>query len=92
MTTITDQDVYRADSAAHRKGRPTQNDLLLDRLRKAKGEWVAMPELGAAMGGWAVHSRIADLRRLGHPIPPPRRTWRDGVCCTEYRLVILAPA
>jgi hypothetical protein len=85
--TITAQDEYQAEVIAQRSGRPTQNELVLAALLKADGRWVSMPDLGRAMGGWAVHSRIADLRKGGWCIPPPFRAWVDGVCCTSYRLL-----
>ena len=34
-------------------------------LRKARGEWVPMPKLVQARGGYAIHSRVNDLRRKG---------------------------
>lgn len=64
----------------------TQNELVLAALLKANGAWVAMPDLGRAMGGWAVHSRISNLRSLGWVIPPPFRHRSDGSCHTWYRV------
>lgn len=46
----------------------TQNQLILAELSKRHGEWVPMPDLAAAAGCYAVHSRIADLRAAGHAI------------------------
>lgn len=46
----------------------TQNDKVLQALASRVGQWVPMPTLAAAMGGYAVHSRIADLRKRGHAI------------------------
>jgi len=66
---------------------PTQAQAILARLRAARGDWVPMPELAACSGAYAVHSRIAELRRLGHHIPPPRITRRGRLVCTEYRLI-----
>lgn len=46
----------------------TQNDLVLARLQECPGEWVSLPVLISASGAYAVHSRISDLRKLGHRI------------------------
>lgn len=46
-------------------GEPTQTDALIARLHEANGEWVALPELVAAVGGYAIHSRAADARKMG---------------------------
>lgn len=43
----------------------TQCDRILAELRRAQGDWVAMPHLAAVSGAYAVHSRISDLRKLG---------------------------
>ncbi len=63
----------------------TQNQLVLEHLAKHHNEWVAMPELVAVSGSFNIHSRIAELRTLGHRIEhlpegsKPRRSY--------YRLV-----
>lgn len=44
----------------------SQNEKVLRYLRP--GELVPMDELARVMGGFAVHSRIADLRKRGHVI------------------------
>lgn len=44
---------------------PTQNQLVLAELVRRHGQWVPMPELAAASGAYAVHSRISDLRAAG---------------------------
>lgn len=89
MNTQTEyQAEVAAGSAIHRK--ITQRELVLRRLQERAGEWVPMPDLVRASGAYAVHSRIADLRNPkwgGHQIEH-RNEWRDGVCCSEYRLVI----
>lgn len=41
---------------------------ILTRLKRARGSWVPMPQLVAASGGYAVHSRVAELRNRGHAI------------------------
>ena len=66
---------------------------ILQRLEEARGGWVPMVELAAVSGAFAVHSRIADLRRRGYPIPRPRITRvREGsgrvYCHSEYRLEV----
>lgn len=67
---------------------PTQCDIILDALVRARGTWVAMPDLARLSGAFAIHSRISDLRSVGHKIDVrmeggrPRKSW--------YRLVALA--
>ena len=46
----------------------TQNAAILAELVRRHGQWVAMPDLAAAAGCYAVHSRISDLRAEGHQI------------------------
>ena len=46
----------------------SQCDLIFARLNATPGEWVAMPALARIANGFAVHSRIADLRRRGNRI------------------------
>ena len=46
----------------------TQNAAILAELVRRHGQWVPMPELAAAAGCYAVHSRISDLRAEGHTI------------------------
>jgi hypothetical protein len=55
---------------------------ILGELVVQKGQWVAMPDLARIAGGYAVHSRIADLRKRGHRIdakqerrPGTRKVW-----------------
>ena len=42
---------------------PTQNDLILERLTAANGEWVSMLELVRASDSYNIHTRIDELRR-----------------------------
>jgi hypothetical protein len=77
------------DAEGHRAGTVTQCEIILARLEQARGAWVPMVELAAEASCYAVHSRIADLRRRGHRIPPPRQTRVGRACHTEYQL--LAP-
>ena len=46
----------------------SQCDRILAELESNRGHWVAMPDLARIAGGFAVHSRIADLRKRGHRI------------------------
>jgi hypothetical protein len=46
----------------------TQNARVLAVLTASPGAWVAMPYLVEIGGGYAVHSRISDLRKAGHSI------------------------
>lgn len=62
MSTLTQTEFRTTDY-----GR-TQNERCLNRLIESRGRWVPMPELARVMGGYAVHSRISDLRADGHII------------------------
>ena len=46
----------------------SQCAIILARLQSSPGEWVPMPTLARMAGGYAVHSRISDLRTRGHVI------------------------
>jgi len=41
---------------------------ILAELENRRGQWVPMPDLARIAGGYAVHSRIADLRKRGYRI------------------------
>ena len=41
---------------------PTQNDLIVERLTAAAGEWVSMLDLVKASDSYNVHTRIDELR------------------------------
>lgn len=41
---------------------------ILSALEYQRGQWVPMPDLARIAGGFAVHSRIAELRNRGHRI------------------------
>jgi hypothetical protein len=41
---------------------------ILAALEYERGQWVPMPNLARIAGGYAVHSRIAELRKQGHRI------------------------
>lgn len=64
----------------------TQCQVILDWLTLHRGHWVSMPQLAAASGAFAVHSRVAELRSWGHVIE--QRSERDGRKVRSfYRLV-----
>ena len=42
---------------------PTQASAILERLEQTPNEWVPMPELVRVSEAYAVHSRIAELRK-----------------------------
>ena len=44
---------------------PTQEDRILDCLQAHAGQWVSMPHLWSVSGAFAVHSRVAALRKRG---------------------------
>ena len=46
----------------------SQCDRILAELESKRGQWVPMPDLARIAGGYAVHSRIAELRKRGHLI------------------------
>jgi hypothetical protein len=54
----------------------SQCDRILAALESKRGQWVPMPDLARIAGGFAVHSRIAELRARGHVIT--QRSERSG--------------
>ena len=46
----------------------SQCDRILAELESKRGHWVPMPDLARIAEGYAVHSRIAELRERGHRI------------------------
>jgi hypothetical protein len=48
-------------------------------------DWVSLPYLVDVSGGYAVHSRVADLRKLGHDIEQ-MSVRRSGKVHSFYRL------
>lgn len=65
----------------------TQCERILDVLTLTRGRWIPMPWLAAASGGYAVHSRIAELRARGHVIT--QRSERSGrKILSFYRLEV----
>lgn len=64
----------------------SQCELIMDVLVVEKGKWVGMPTLAHFSGAYAVHSRVAELRKRGHVIE--QRSERDGRKVRSfYRLV-----
>lgn len=64
----------------------SQCAVILRILSASPGRWVPMPELAQAAGCYAVHSRVADLRKRGHTIEH-RNEWAGRVCRSCYRIV-----
>lgn len=64
--------------------KPSQNERLESLFRSRPNEWLPMTDLGRAIGAWAVHSRVADLRAHGMDIE--NRTQKDdGETLSFYR-------
>ena len=64
----------------------TQCGAILARLEAAGGAWVPMPNLAHDSGAYAVHSRVAELRKRGYAIE--QRSDRHGRrVMSYYRLV-----
>lgn len=78
-------------------GGASQENLILQRLMAAPGQWVPMPALAHCSGSLNVHSRIACLRKrareqhLGWQIPKPKYE-RDGRVIHSFYRVVLDPA
>ncbi len=70
---------------------PSQSSVILDILIALRGRWVSMPDLATASGGYAVHSRIAELRKHGHVIENKVERRADGKRVSRYRLVEVQP-
>lgn len=64
----------------------TQCSSILAALREAAGRELSMPFLSRVSGSLNVHSRIADLRRRGHSIPPARIVSQGRLRTSFYRL------
>ena len=75
----------------NRNQQPSQADKILRTLQAEVGSWnkgwVSMPALVAYSGAYAVHSRIAELRRRGHRIENWIEQRDDGTRLSWYRLV-----
>ena len=66
---------------------PSQADKILRRLQFTADIWVGMPDLSQVSGAYAVHSRIAELRKRGHVIENRTQQAKDGTRLSWYRLV-----
>jgi hypothetical protein len=63
----------------------TQNARLMEVFRARPGQWIPMPELAQAINAYAVHSRVADLRKLGWTIRNrQRQPERPGPRLSSY--------
>lgn len=60
---------------------------ILYALAAKEGEWVEMPDLWRASGAFAVHSRIADLRKRGLKITQ-ESIWKEGIVHSRYKLEV----
>lgn len=47
---------------------PSQTSRFITALMEANGQFVGLPALVEAIGGFAVHSRAADARKMGYNI------------------------
>ena len=69
----------------------SQSDRIFDALLRASTEcplgndWVTLPQLVAISGGYAVHSRVSDLRKRGYDIEQTS-VRRAGKVHSFYRL------
>jgi hypothetical protein len=61
---------------------------LMDYLTRHPDRWHPMTRLGRLIGAWAVHSRIAEVRRLlgGEGRIENRKELRNGKVRSYYRL------
>lgn len=70
-----------------RKIRPgSQASKILAHLAERRGQWVPMPELWRVSGAFAVHSRIADLRKAGHDVRQESIVAANGTCLSRYMI------
>ena len=72
--------------------RPSQANLILLCLKQQMPNEVPMPTLSRISHSFAVHSRIAELRRRGHLIPPARVEQSGHAKHSFYKLLPLAKA
>lgn len=68
----------------------SQASKILARLQREPGEWVPMIALARISGAFAVHSRIADLRRAGHIIDHQNLRYGKKIH-SYYRLADASP-
>lgn len=73
-------------------GGGSQNQRLREYFLQRPKVWHAMPELGTAIGAWAVHSRVADLRTKFKMTIEQRQERVDGKTHSFYRYLPDGPA
>lgn len=66
---------------------PTQEEKILDFMQARPGEWISMPNLWAISGAFAVHSRVAALRKRGVRIANKVERAPDGTKHSYYQLL-----
>ena len=66
-------------------GGASQCERIQAALEKRAGEWVPMTDLWRISGAFAVHSRIADLRKQGLAVAH-KNEWRGRKVVSFYRL------
>lgn len=66
----------------------SQSEAILHTLQEHAPSWVAMPVLWRASGAFAVHSRVADLRKRGHQIENRVEVGDGGASESYYRLQV----
>jgi len=59
---------HSSEEAAKAAAQADYEARILAALEYERGHWVPMPDLARIAGAFAVHSRIADLRKRGHRI------------------------
>ena len=67
--------------------RPSQAKLIHAALERKRGCWVSLLHLHHVSGAFAVHSRVAELRRRGYSIENRTERAEDGACESWYRLI-----
>jgi len=69
----------------------SQNQLLRDYLKSRPGEWIPMPELAKVITptgiGAAVHSRVADCRKMFEMDIEQKGEWNGRQNQSSYRYV-----
>jgi len=67
----------------------TQNELILNCLKRRRGSWVGLPTLAKASGSLSPATRISNLRKAGHSIENKQERVRRKcglVTLSAYRL------
>lgn len=67
---------------------PTQEDRILAFMQTRPDEWVPMPHLWSISGAFAVHSRVAALRKRGANILNKVERAPDGTKHSFYKLTV----